>query len=147
MRNILLLAVAVICIFAGCKKKDSGSSRGSMSATINGEPFKINSCYIESFAGDTMSGLAFTGTNPERTGRMISLAIANYTIGTTGTYTITTYPDISIRASVDTNHTGQMAQSGTITINSSTEKAVSGTFSFTCYYGYIVTNGVFEAKW
>ncbi|MCW3122264.1 MAG: hypothetical protein JWQ38_1756 [Flavipsychrobacter sp.] len=26
----------------------------------------------------------------------------------TGTYTITTYPDISIQASVDTNHTGKM---------------------------------------
>jgi hypothetical protein len=145
MKYILfLLSITMFVIFAGCSKSKKGTSNptGSMSATINGVAVNFSHCPIGSISG---GGLYINGFEDSvGVGRSIQLSITNYTTGATGTYTITTYPNVTVSASVDSNTAGQDALSGTITIKAASASAISGTFSFTTY-GTTVTNGVFNA--
>ena len=142
---IFLVTITTICVFAGCSKSKKGSSSGSMSAMINGASFSVQHCTI---GGNTAGGLFVEGFDTVGVGRAIQFSITNYTAGATGTYAITAYPDITVSAAVDSNNTGQDAQTGSIIIKAYSTSAVSGTFSFTCTNGTVVTtvtNGVFEA--
>ncbi len=152
MKNIFLpVAIALIAFFAfsACHKSSSGSLHGSMTATINGQPFTSSHCVIGSFypSATGIKGLNITGwIGNNFDAPDISLSIANYTTGSTGAYTIVNDTTYSVFASVDsTNSSGQLALTGTINIKSSSATAISGTFSFTLFDGTTVTNGLFTA--
>lgn len=151
MKHILLsITAAVFVLFAisGCHKS-GGVSHGTMTATVNGQPFSSSHCAIGSFiaASGTIKGLnivGFTGSNYDPPD--ISFSIANFVTGSTGTYTIVNDSSLLVFASMDsTINSGTLAQSGTITINSSSTSAISGTFSFILADGTTITNGVFTA--
>src|SRR4051812_2546214 len=109
MRNsILLVAIIVIGIFTGCSKKSESKSTGSMTATVNGESFKAQYCTIGS---SSLGGLYIMGFNTGLVGRRIELSIINYTDGATCTYALTTYPDQTVTAVLDSNTMGQVGQS------------------------------------
>ena len=142
---IFSVAIITICIFNSCSKSSKGNPNGSMSATINGESFNVQNCSVGS---SSLGGLYIEGANANLTGRYITLSITNYVAGSTGTYSLTTYPDVSVTAVLDSNNMGQGGQTGSITIKTSTPTAISGTFSFTCINGsltWTITNGVFNA--
>jgi hypothetical protein len=150
MRNyILLVVITALTVLSGCGKKSEDKSavedkNGSMTATINGEPFSAEYCTVGS---STKGGLHIFGKNATGVGRAITLSILNYNDGATGTYAVT-FPNDTVSAVLDSNTSGQLARSGNITISKYSTSEISGTFSFKCMNGslnWTVTEGVFKA--
>lgn len=152
MKNTLFAIAAIIGFLAISACHKSERSNGTITAKINGQPFKCDHCTIGSFISSVtgVRGLSIVGWAGGNTPSApdLSFSIASYVTGSTGTYTVNNTFDstFSVYASLDsTNFSGMLLPSGTINITSSSATSISGTFSFTAFSGTTITDGVFSA--
>lgn len=133
---LITIALAGMTLFSGCKK--TGSTSGTIKATINGVDFSTNHCIVHSGSHLAVDGGSYRSTPPSA---YIMLDIYHYT--GVGTYNIT---DSTVGAAVDSSATViPIAIYGTVVVTATSPNIV-GTFSFTCADSTKVTNGSFNVK-
>jgi hypothetical protein len=140
-------AIAMIGLFAfsGCTKK-SDSPSYTMKATVGSTAFSVNNCY-GLISGTSLSIFGYSASGTTATYPNITIVDFNYTapgtydVSTSGTSMVTMayYPSSDPSAI-------KSAQTGTLTIATVTTTTITGTFSFTCTDGTVVSNGSFTAR-
>lgn len=143
MRKILVLAAAALITFSGCSKKDSSPSY-SMKATIGASTFSTSRC-VAVAAGGALTIDAWTGTTTSAAPPQITIAITTWN-GGTGTITFDSLLTTGYEEYLPNMATVSTSKTGSVNITSVSSKTISGTFSFTCDDGTVVSNGSFTAQ-
>lgn len=134
----LLLALSV-GLFSCTPKKDNSTPTSTFTATVNGASFVANSVNTSDVSGSFL----IVGTTA--TGQEITISIPDLSASTTN-YTIDSIYHQAFYY-VNTSTTPTTARTGTFTINFTGTNSGTGTFSFTCKDGTVVTNGAYKANW
>lgn len=145
----LLTSFLIVCVLAlaGCSKdnpSDPGTNpttNNSMKATINGTAWSSSSVVAIRQTGMLQIG---GSTNDQTSGSQITVGLLNPAVGT---YDMSTASNGLINVIRYNNGSAQseFASSGTVTVTTSSDTEIAGTFSCTAGQ-FTVTNGEFKVK-
>jgi hypothetical protein len=145
MKKILTFTAIImigLAAFTGCKKSSSSTSY-TMKATIGGTTTTFNTC-VAAASGTLMTISGFNGSGTTATPPYLQVYMSNFT--GVGTYNIDATTTTNMGSYYINSTTAKLAQTGTITITSSSTASIAGTFNFTTTDGTVISGASFTAK-
>ena len=146
MKKLLSVAILALSVLltGGCIKKKE-SPHYTMTATVAGTAYKAALCIAYSSSGTMEIEAETTTSGSSLTFPYIALWIKGSSF-TVGTFQLDSTMLNNYAEYITSLSTIKKAQSGSVTIASASSDLVSGTFSFTCTDGTVVTDGKFIAE-
>jgi len=148
MKKILTIAaIAMIGLltFAGCSKKSSSGPSYYMKATLGSSAYNAGNCIASSngAGGLTITGLGGSSTSP--TPPYVSVEIVTWS-NAAGTFNFDSTMTTNFAQYILSDTTSKISKSGSVIVNTVSSTVVTGTFTFTCTDGTVVSGGTFSAK-
>jgi len=139
---LLLVVMAALFIFSGCKKKESEPSY-YIKATVGTTDYDVPECIAFSSGNATIiKGAKETATSAYT---YIALSIQKATLIPGDTILFVKSPS-SFANVYYTSGSSSVSHTGTVIVTETTGSTVSGTFTFICTDGTTVTDGMFNAQ-
>jgi len=138
-----IFALSGAAIFTGCQKSEPTTTKYNMSVDIAGKATYFGNCFVNlSYNPLGASNYVIEGVQDSADFPTVFLAVP---VIATGVYNIGS-PSTSVYAKYFSDTvTSHIAASGTLVI-ASTTPVVSGTYSFTCTDGTVLSKAIFMAK-
>ncbi|MCW3122133.1 MAG: hypothetical protein JWQ38_1625 [Flavipsychrobacter sp.] len=142
MSALLVVVMAFLLIFSGCKKKETKPSY-YIRATVGTTDYDVSECIALSSGNTTIiKGANATATS---TYSYIGLSLQKTSLLPGDTIRFVKSP-ASFANVYYTSGSSSVSHTGTVIITEMTGNSLSGTFIFTCTDGTTVTGGIFNAE-